>query len=185
MKKSKSKPMTTVELFNKICSLLEENGQMPEILDYKQETSKSAPITTYEFEFCNDLHYGGNEGIYLRIGLVRTLNAGNLACDYPLGTFKTLNTSPEAMRTMGILLADFIVTGRKYVNDNLDDFTWEGADVYPIRKDGRRAGWSYSCSSMERALERKDELLEKYESVIVRDNETREEAVYNKENKEG
>jgi hypothetical protein len=86
---------------------------------------------------------------------------------------------------MGILLADFITTGTKYVDTHLDDFTWEGADVYPMNEDGKRTNWGYSCGSLERALRKKDELLKKYETVVVRDNETREETVYNKENKEG
>lgn len=38
--------------------------------------------------------------------------------------------------------------------------------------------WSFSCSTMEKAMERKDELPKAYPCVIVRDNLTRKEAIY-------
>ncbi|MCD8106213.1 MAG: hypothetical protein LUF35_14750 [Lachnospiraceae bacterium] len=82
------------------------------------------------------------------------------------------------MRTMAQLLADFIVEERAYVNAHLDDFTWTGVDVYAIKEDGTRTGWGYSCRNGEIALKHKDELLEKYDRVIVRDNATRKEKCY-------
>jgi hypothetical protein len=66
------------------------------------------------------------------------------------------------------------------VNKNLDDFTWEGADVHPI-ENGKKLDWGYSCRTMEAANRKKDELLEKYDEVIIRDNKTRKESVYKKE----
>ncbi len=62
---------------------------------------------------------------------------------------------------MADLLVDFIIEGCAYVNANLDDFTWEGADVHPIDENGKRISWGYSCSSMETALKEKDKLLKK------------------------
>lgn len=82
------------------------------------------------------------------------------------------------MHTMAALLADFILEERAYVNANLDDFTWEGVDVYPLDESGNRLKWGYSCNNMEVALKRKDELLEKHPQVIVRDNATRKEKVF-------
>lgn len=90
-------------------------------------------------------------------------------------SIKTLHENDEAMHTMTALLADFILEERAYVNANLDDFTWDGVDVYPLDKTGNRLKWGYSCSSMEAALKRKEELLEKHPQVIVRDNATRKE----------
>jgi hypothetical protein len=97
-----------------------------------------------------------------------------------LGIFKTLDNTPEAMRMMAQILADFIVAGRKYVNDNLDAFTWEGADVYP-KEHGIKLNAGYSCKTMKAAIRRKDELLEMYDQVVIRDNKTRNETVYGKE----
>ena len=82
------------------------------------------------------------------------------------------------MHTMADLLADFIIEEYAYVNANLDDFTWEGADVYSFDNAGKRISWGYSCASMEAALKRKDELLKKYPRVVVRDNATRKEKIF-------
>ena len=71
---------------------------------------------------------------------------------------------------MAGLLADFIIEEHAYVNAHLDDFTWEGVDVYALDEKGKRCG--YTCCDMEAALHRKDELLKKYPQVIVRDNAT-------------
>jgi hypothetical protein len=173
-----TKPMTTAELFEKVCEILNENGQMPEILDYGLADSHPVPITTYEFEIRNNLDYGSSEGIYLDLWIERY--ADGEKAQYRLGTFKTLDDSPEAMRTMAQLLADFIVAETRYVNKNLDDFTWEGADVYPI-ENGKKLDCGYSCSTMEAAKRRKDELLKKYDHVLIRNNKTRKESVYKKE----
>lgn len=99
-------------------------------------------------------------------------------CVSGLGTFKTLHEDSEAMHIMADLLADFIIEESAYVNANLDDFTWEGADVHPINKTGKRISWGYSCRTMEIAIKKKEELLEKYPKVAVRDNATRKEQIY-------
>ena len=175
----RKKPMTTGELFEKICEILKEKGLMPDILDYGLATDEQIPIRTYQFSLRNNLDYGGSEGIYL-----------DLWIDYfekderhrrELGTFKTLKEDREAMHIMASLLADFIVEERNYVNGNLDDFTWEGADVHALKENGERLSWGYTCSTMESALKRKDELLKRYEQVIVRDNATRKEKTYKRE----
>ena len=101
-----------------------------------------------------------------------------------LGTFKTLSTSNEAMHTMAALLADFVIEECAYVNGNLDDFTWEGADVYPFDQDGKQISCGYTCGSMERALEVKEELLKKYPQVVVRDNATRKEKIFHRKMEE-
>ncbi len=60
-----NKPMTTKDLFHKICAILKEKGRLPDILEYNLATKNPVPITTYEYELCSKLAYGGNEGIYL------------------------------------------------------------------------------------------------------------------------
>lgn len=174
----RKKPMTTEELFNKICDILKEKELMPDNLDYALATHDPVPMTTYEFNIRNNLDYGGSEGIYIDLW-IETYRDNEKVVN-ALGTFKTLREDREGMRIMGKLLADFIVEENAYVNTNLDDFTWKGADVHPIDGEGKRLSWGYSCPSMESALKKKDELLNKYPSVTVRNNATREETVYKK-----
>ena len=170
------RPMTTQELFNRICDILKEKGKMPDILDYGIATSEPVPIRIYEFELKNSLDYGGSEGIYLDLWIEYFEDDGWVKNS--IGTFKTLEDGREAMHAMAGLLADFIIEGTAYINANLDDFTWTGADVYVFGGDGERTDWCYSCNSMENALEKKDELLKKYPQVVVRDNATRKEKIY-------
>ena len=190
---ARKRPMTTEELFNRIDSILKEKCKLPDILDYGLATHNPVPITNYEYGLRNKLDYGGNEGIYLDLWVEYT--AGGKRCVSGLGTFKTLRTDDEAMHIMAALLADFIIEECAYVNANLDDFTWgarhpgdvgsaptgverRGVDVHVIEGSGEKSKWGYSCGTMEAALKRKDELLMKYNKVIVRDNETREEKIY-------
>lgn len=168
-----NKPMTTVELFNKIYDILKEKGRIPDILDYGLATHRPVPVKTYEFDLVNKLVHGGSEGIYLDLWIEYLVN--NEKQRKRLGTFKTLHEDNDAMYIMARLLADFIIEEQNYVNDHLDDFTWEGVDVYVLDENGKRYSWSCTCCDMETALRRKDELLKKYPQVVVRDNESRRE----------
>jgi len=76
------------------------------------------------------------------------------------------------MPGMSELLADYIIEGHAYVNANLDDFAWTG-NVRPFDGTGNPLGWKYTYNSKEPALKAKDELLEKYLQVAIRDNTTR------------
>ena len=178
-----TEPMTTQELFNRICDILKEKGMLPGILDYGTATSEAVPIRIYEFELKSNLDYGGSEGIYLDLG-IEYFEDGEWHKD-GIGTFKTLGESREAMHAMARLLADFIIEGTAYINANIDDFTWTGADVRAFDEDGGRLGWCCSCSNMESALKKKDELLKKYPQVAVRDNATRKERIYARQVHEG
>ncbi len=173
------KPMTTEEYFQKVCGILKEKGMLPDILDYGLATHNPIPMKIYEFSVRNNLDYGGSEGIYLDLWIEYYENQEKQT--NAIGTFKTLAQSNEAMHIMADLLADFIIEGCAYVNANLDDFTWEGADVHPIDENGKRISWGYSCSSMETALKEKDKLLKKYPQVVVRNNETRKEKIFNRQ----
>lgn len=173
---TRKRPMTTEELFDIICKILKEKGRLPDILDYGLATHNPVPITNYEYDLKNNLDYGGNEGIYLDLWIEYTVDEKR--CANNLGTFKTLSTDDEAMHIMAALLADFIIEEYRYVNANLDDFTWEGVTVHVIEESGEKSKWRYSCGTMEAALKRKDELLMKYNKVIVRNNATRKEKIY-------
>lgn len=173
---ARKRPMTTEGLFDSVCKVLKEKGKLPDILDYGLATHNPVSITNYEYDLKNNLDYGGNEGIYLDLWIEYT--AEGKKCASGLGTFKTLRTDDEAMHIMAALLADFIIEEYAYVNANLDDFTWEGVDVHVIEESGEKSKWGYSCGTMEAALKRKDELLMKYNKVIVRNNATRKEKIY-------
>ena len=171
-----TRPMTTEELFEKINSILKEKGKLPNILDYGIATSNPVPIRTYEFDLGNSLNYGSNEGIYLELWIkYRVENEKRRAA---IGTYKTLYKDANAMYIMASLLANFIIEEHSYVNKNLDDFTWEGADVHALKENGERVNWGYTCGTMEAALKKKDELLKHHQQVIVRDNATRKEKIY-------
>lgn len=171
-----TRPMTTTELFDKVHGILKEKNLIPDILDYSLAAYNPVSIKTYEFDLKSNLGYGGSEGIYLDLWI--DCNVDGEMIKYELGTYKTLWTSEDAMHIMAKLLADWIISEYDYVNSHLDDFTWFGADVYPIDDDGERCGFGYSCGSMESALKHKDEFLLKYPKVMVRDNVTRKETVY-------
>lgn len=99
MDTKRTKPYTNQEFFAELCKRVD----LPRILDYSMASSKTVEIKSYECDFWNSMKYGTSEGIYLDIGLEfrnpeRTV--------IPLGTFKTLDDSREAMREMARLLAD-------------------------------------------------------------------------------
>ena len=171
-----TRPMTTEELFEKINSILKEKGKIPSILDYGLATSNPIPIRTYEFDLRNSLNYGGNEGIYLDLWIEYLVE--NEKRRAAIGTYKTLYEDADAMHIMASLLADFIIEEYSYVNKNLDDFTWEGVDVHALKENEERMNWGYTCGTMESALKKKDELLKHHKKVVVRDNATRKEKIY-------
>lgn len=171
-----TRPMTTEELFGKVNSILKEKGKLPDILDYGHATNNPVPIKTYEFALGHCLDYGANEGIYLDLWIEYMVE--NEERRAAIGTYKTLYEDDSAMHIMASLLADFIIEEHSYVNDNLDDFTWEGADVHALNESGDRMSWGYTCGTMEAALKRKDELLKHHKKVAVRDNATRKEKIY-------
>ena len=168
-----NKPMTTEDLFNKIQDILKAQGKLPAILDYGLATRSPVPIKTYEFDLVDKLAHGGNEGIYLDLWIEYYVNGNKQK--RRLGTFKTLHEDNDTMHVMAGLLADFIIEGGGYINDHLDDFTWEGVDVHALDESGKRYSWGFTCCDMETALHRKDELLKKYPQVAVSDNATRKE----------
>ena len=78
-------------------------------------------------------------GIYLDLWIEYYVN--NKREKKKLGTFKMLHEDNDAMYIMARLLADFIIEEQNYVNEHLDDFIWEGVDVYAFDEKGERCGW--------------------------------------------
>ncbi len=102
--KAITKPMTTTELYKKVCGILKKQGKMPDILDYGLPAYHPVPITKYKFDLKSNLNYGGSEGIYLDLWI--EFCSDSKKCVNDLGTFKTLNRENEAMHIMAALLAD-------------------------------------------------------------------------------
>lgn len=173
-----NRPMTTTELFLKIQDILKEKNRLPNILDYGIAT-KVVPIKTCALLLRSHLMYGESEGIFLDLWIEMCINGKKQIC--ALGTFKTLDSSAEAMYIMAKFLADFIIEEDAYVRNNPDDFTWEGVDVYILGEDGKKLNWGYTCCDMDSALKKKDELLKKYQQVAVKDNAVKKEIIYCKE----
>ena len=88
----RKKPYTTDEFFKLICERLE----LPDILDYSLASHKTEILDTYEFNFDTKLNFGSCEGIYLSIYAEEYSDKTSLK---NLGTFKTLSTSKEAMKS--------------------------------------------------------------------------------------
>ena len=171
----RNKPYTPGELFDAICKRIE----LPAILDYHLPARGGCEILDCEFMIHNSLNYGGSEGIYLDIWLSSPKYGSRVS----MGTFKTLETSHEAMRTMGQLLADFIVGYGKLWNEEPDDFEWSGYKLTPLREDGTD-GISFYVYSLKALKNRIELLLDSYCSVIVRDNLSRKTHEYTKANAE-
>lgn len=109
-------------------------------------------------------------------------------CDFAFGfllyVFQTLDSDGEAMHTMAGLLADFIIELRAFTNTHQSDFIWKGVSLFPCDGSGERLKLSLCCDDMETALALKDQLLEKYPIIEVRDNGTRKVEMYKRtENK--
>lgn len=175
VKKIKEKPYTSATLFNEIIKMLEAEDKIPDILDYKTPSHEEISIYDYQFDFCFKLDYGSNEGIYLTCyieGIIGKENKRTKAC---LGVFKTLGTTEQDMYVMAKLEADFIMSGNVFINNNLDGFTWKGADV-KVYTEENEYSYGYTCPSMERAEIKAKEVLEKGNCayVVIRNNEIRE-----------
>ena len=151
----RKKPYRASELFEEVCKRI----TLPDILEYHYGSASDIEIKSYEFDFGNHLEYGGNEGIYLDMYVEYSDGTR-----HNLGVFKTLREDRQALEEMAKLLADFIFEGKWFVNQNLDDFTWEGYNVK-----GKGQCMSKDVSTIERAREIKAQLLEKYEEVEIFD----------------
>lgn len=170
-----NKPTNTL-LFNKINEILEDNNQVPDILDYRLP-GELKEITTYSFSSSYSLDYGGSEGIYLSHFIEGQLNFEQKDLKrVEVGCYKTLLTDDESMRKMGILAANITLATYKYLSSHLDDFTWEGTDVTAYDVNDKMVS-GYTCGKKDDALREITKLgsREKTSYVILRDNATREE----------
>lgn len=174
--KKDNKPYSTAEFFHEISSILISNSEVPDILDYSLATSHELTIKDCEFDIKMDVHFGGNEGIYLYLYLEGSFGheVSDKRCE--LGTFKTLHETKEAFQQMALLGANFICAARDFVEKDLDAFIWSGYKLTAVAPDGKRLS-GYYISDKERALERKKDFIKTYpdSKVVLMDMEKRTE----------
>ncbi len=165
----RKKPYTTGEFFYEICKQIE----LPDILDYNIGSRDQDEIKDIEWDFNTSLNFGGNEGIYLDVDMMKRGydEHGKWKPTFThLGTFKTLDESKEAMKRMGELAGEFIYAAHEFIEKNEDDFTWTG---YSVRRKESICGWW--CPTKENAKKKYDAMMLEHDDIVVFDWSTRKE----------
>jgi hypothetical protein len=120
------KRMTNKELMDKAVALAKAAGEYQKaeaILDYYlPENYTVLPLTNYEFDFQAVADYGGSEGIFLDCFIKGKFDDSEKR-SLKMGTFKTLETDLNAMKTMAELggILNHFLSG--YVNSRIRRFT--------------------------------------------------------------
>ena len=173
-KKKNIKPYTTEDFFHIISSILASNSELPNILDYSLASRNAVQIKDCEFDIKMDIHFGGNEGIYLYLFLEGSFGQDTTRCE--VGTFKTLLETKAAFQQMALLGANFICAARDFVGKDLDAFIWNGYKLTAVDSDGKRLS-GYYIQDKERALERKKDFITTYPNckIILLDMQNRTE----------
>lgn len=104
-----------------------------------------------EFDIVGCLKFGGCEGIYLDIILEGNFDKACTEKRLHIGTIKTLSTSDDAFKKMTLLMAEFTIKGRNWMNDNQNLLLRRGYCVQ-VKKDGEYVPWLI-CTTLERAME--------------------------------
>lgn len=99
--------------------------------------NENIEIRDYHFDVTASIAYGSNEGIYVNIYLDGDIGA--VKKKTLIGVFKTLYTTDESMRTMGILAADFVSIASAFIDKHIDDFTWKGFEANMYDQTGKQA----------------------------------------------
>ena len=166
------KPLTTDELFDIICRRLEENGKMPDIIEYWNSCDTLKKIISTDWKIYGKVQFGGSEGIYLDIHIEGIIDDD---CkdygDIYIGCIKTCHEGYEAFKTMCLLNADFIFEERAFFNENYRIFEWRGYYV-----DCYKAGMNnYSFWTLEKPTENWGLFSdEDYDYSVITNCETRE-----------
>ena len=169
------KPYTISEFFNKVKKKLEVNGRMPAIIDYALPSDSYTPIKTDEFNITSRLKRGGSEGIYLDLYIEAEGHIINL------GTIKTLYSDDDAMRTMGSLIGDIVLCVDDILNEEGDNFIWEGFNVKGSRFDTPLM-FSYETKDKARVEVLTEQLFaDNCTAVTVKDYKNRTEETFTKD----
>ena len=140
----KIKRDTTRDLFNAVLQLVKDNGcyeKAEAIMDYYLPNSSESNIredmelSNYRFDFNASAQFGSSEGIYIDCYLYGEFTEDERKIYNPntrvveketrrhIGTFKTLNTDLDSMKTMGELCGSLVYFASEYINKNIDRYT--------------------------------------------------------------
>lgn len=98
-------------------------GQIEKILDYSIISRADHELRLCHFEMEGTPVFGGNEGIYLGIYLVGHIDDDHGPVQrFSCITFKTLDTSLQAMKLMGLLSGMMSYHMDKVTNENISRF---------------------------------------------------------------
>lgn len=124
------KILTSVEMAEAINKRVFEElpKKITNILDYSSCVDERKYVDLYDIEFDvkGDLHFGGNEGIYLFMYMDGIFQENGERTIAPLITYKTLCEDKEALKMMAEIQAEFIWQARKWVDTNEDQLTRRG-----------------------------------------------------------
>lgn len=170
----RKEPYTNKELFEIIIKKVAEKNEKSKILDYYLGEGEIKLIKDYQFDCCFKLDYGCNEGIYLDCYIIGIVDETNEYIRVSLGTLKTLDTSDIAMHDMADLEADFIIEMKKFVDSNLNDFTWQGYGL-KIYDENDKYIFGYDINNIEKVTSKKEELEKtgKYNKIVIFDYSSR------------
>ena len=169
----REKPYTVKEFFEKVKEKICNEGNWPDGIDYALPENKELEIRSSEFSVVSQVAYGGSEGIYLDIYLDGSIDEKQEKYSrIRIAVIKTLSESREAMRIMAKLGADWVVDVTAIVNENMEDFTWDGFKVQLYNSEGRKC-LGYYCMDKEQARKFYEKYSVTYKRVTLCDMESR------------
>ena len=117
------------------------------ILDYYTcvEEPKCVDLYDIEFDVKGDLHFGGNEGIYLHMYIDGIFKENGESATVPLITYKTLYEDKAAMKMMAEIQAEFIWEANEWITKNEKQLLRRGWQVKKPENDY----FSYICYTKE------------------------------------
>lgn len=144
----RNKPYTASDFFETVMKEIE----VPGYIDYVSSSDKPTLLKYYEFEVHTEIMYGGSEGVYLDI-VIKGRYDEEMPSPYTnltIGTIKTLDSSDEAIYKLYQLAAEIFIKANRFVQDNIDDFTWLGYRVKIKPEDN----CAYEIYTTERIVEK-------------------------------
>ena len=169
----REKPYTVKEFFEKVKEKICNEGNWSDGIDYALPENKELEIRSSEFSVVSQVAYGGSEGIYLDIYLDGSIDEKQEKYSrIRIAVIKTLSESREAMRIMAKLGADWVVDVTAIVNENMEDFTWDGFKVQVYNSEGRKC-LGYYCMDKEQARKFYEKYSVTYKRVTLCDMESR------------
>ena len=149
--------------------VIEENPEFEGFLDYCQAyfEVRDRIITSEDTAVKTVTEFGGSEGVYT-VMLFSYPNNGE-----KLGSAKTLDEGNDAFRKMSKFACEFTLSFNSYIENNSDEFNYEGYSVGRKDEDGT-VSWHLWCEALESAISyAKKSAQRKNATYVVRNNATR------------